>query len=625
MSKKNSFYFILLLATFFLVIPSINQTDYVNSTITSKTLFFIYALLGLLSFYILNLIFNKNKLVSLKISKIDIFVSIIFIFISLNRYFIQSNYGFSIRFIELVGLGLLYTILRGLTSKNFIWLLLAIIVSGSIQAVYGNLQLLGYYASNHAGFALTGSFFNPGPYAGFLTAVWPIAIGMYLFKEHNIRLLQIENKSKIVKRLAAVVFEYIPLIGMASIILVLPATRSRAAWVAVCLSSILIIEYRYSIINKFLRNTNKIKKTILTIVSIVVISSILFGVYHLKKGSSDGRLFIWKVTTEVIKENPLFGVGFDRFKAHYMNSQTNYFVKNGETQEALVADNTYYAFNEWLQYIVENGLIGAVFLGLLLYTLFKIKVKKGDKPMFAILSSGLLAIGCFAFFSYPMQILPIKLILVLILAMLSTIAIKKYEFFKELKPNKPLLVPFKIIIFIVGIISIFKVAHYATVLEQSLKTWKSALNSHQYGDYESAIQAYAKVYPELKKDGDFLMNYGKSLSINKQAKQAVKILEEAKLHLNTTIIETALGDSYKNLKQYDKAERAYQHGANMIPVRFYPMYLLAKLYEENGDKIKAVKMAQNILDKDIKIPSTAIKEIQAEMKIILQRHNNKTD
>lgn len=29
----------------------------------------------------------------------------------------------------------------------------------------------------------TGSFFNPGPYAGFLVSVWPATLGMYLFKD----------------------------------------------------------------------------------------------------------------------------------------------------------------------------------------------------------------------------------------------------------------------------------------------------------------------------------------------------------------------------------------------------------------------------------------------------------
>ena len=113
------------------------------------------------------------------------------------------------------------------------------------------------------------------------------------------------------------------------------------------------------------------------------------------------------------------------------------------------------------------------------------------------------------------------------------------------------------------------------------------------------------------------MNYGKALSIAKQNKEAIQILEEAKQYLNTTIIETTLGDAYKETKHYKKAAIAYQHAANMIPARFYPLYLKAKLYEDSGNKEKAIVIANIILNKEVKIPSTAIKEIKAEMREII--------
>lgn len=136
------------------------------------------SILGIYSFYVF-----LNKPFTIRISKLDIILVLIVGYIALNRYVIQSHYGFSIRFIELIGLSVVYLILRSLQTKYCFWLLLAIIISGSIQAVYGNLQLLEYYPSNHSGFKITGSFFNPGPYAGFLSAIWPITLGMYLFKD----------------------------------------------------------------------------------------------------------------------------------------------------------------------------------------------------------------------------------------------------------------------------------------------------------------------------------------------------------------------------------------------------------------------------------------------------------
>ena len=606
---------ILIIALILLVLPQANIAVYVQPTITSKFIIFTFSCIVILCLHILSGCFSRKK--TLHITKLDIILLTLLAYIILNRYVIQPYAGFSIRYLEVLGLGVMYAVLRSLPSKSYIWFLLAIVISGIIQAVYGNLQLLDYYPSNHSGFKLTGSFFNPGPYAGFLTAVWPITLAMYLFKERSIKHVQsqIQNKYSLINKIIVYMFEYIPIIGCVSIILVLPATHSRASWIAVLLSSMVLIEIRYHILKGTLKHINLIKKTTLIVISIGIIGAGLLGVYHFKKESSDGRLFIWKVTTEIIKDHPVFGVGFDRFKAHYMNYQADYFDRHGKTKELWVADNTYYAFNEGLQFIVENGLIGLLLLVFLFYYIFKVRVDKQYQYIYVCLVSCLLAIAVFSSFSYPMQILPFKIILVVLLALLADLDINKFILFK--KPKQYVLVLFKIVILTMGIVGITKSIEYTIALEYSFKTWKKALNRYQYGDYEGAIQDYASAYPVLIRNGDFLMNYGKALSMNKQNKMAIQILEKAKQYLNTTIIETTLGDAYKETNQNSKAEIAYQHAADMIPSRFYPMYLLAKLYDESGDKIKAVEMAEEILKKEIKIPSTAIREIQTEMKKIV--------
>jgi tetratricopeptide (TPR) repeat protein len=159
-------------------------------------------------------------------------------------------------------------------------------------------------------------------------------------------------------------------------------------------------------------------------------------------------------------------------------------------------------------------------------------------------------------------------------------------------------------------------------LSQGFIAWNNALISHQYGNYESAIIDYELTYPIFEKDGDFLMNYGKTLSMAEKPHKAIAVLEQAKHYQNNTIIATALGDSYKAIKQYDKAEVAYQQAINMTPGKFYANYLLAKLYDVSGQKVKAVSMAKKLLNKEIKITSTAIEEIHEEMKKILIKYKN---
>ncbi|GAA3570250.1 O-antigen ligase family protein [Snuella lapsa] len=482
---------------------------------------------------------------------------------------------------------------------------------------------MGYYSSNHSGFKLTGSFFNPGPYAGFLASVCPVAFGIYLFKEKVIQFVQVKTRisSKWINMIIPYVFEYVPLLGIISIALVLPASHSRGAWLAVIISSGFLIECRYHFFKKYLKEFNNLKRVVFIGSVLCIVGASFLGVYYFKKGSADGRLFIWKVTSGIIKDNPVFGIGFDRFKAHYMDSQAGYFTNHGETSEALVADNSYYAFNDWLQFVAENGMIGFLFLLLILYGFFKIKIAPQDKFLSLIVQCTCLSIGVFALVSYPVQILPIKLVLVVMLAFLGNLDSNGFTF--SLSPQKVphLMWGYKMMFLALGIIVVVAYPKLRGV-EQSFRVWKIALTTYQYGDYENAIETYEEAYPLLKKDGDFLMNYGKALTMAKRNDKAVVILLQTQQYLNTTIVATALGDAYKGLKEYDKAETAYQQAYNMIPIRFYPLYLLAKLYDESGQKEKAISIAQKVLEKEVKVPSTAIKEIQAEMQKLLKNNND---
>ncbi len=58
----------------------------------------------------------------------------------------------------------------------------------------------------------------------------------------------------------------------------------------------------------------------------------------------------------------------------------------------------------------------------------------------------------------------------------------------------------------------------------------------------------------------------------------------------------------------------------MNPSRFYPKYLLAKLYDETGQVEKAIATAEELLKKEVKVESTAVGEIQAEMKNLIDRN-----
>ena len=93
-----------------------------------------------------------------------------------------------------------------------------LVMLGGIEAVWGLRQLYGYAVSNHSLYVLTGSFFNPGPYSGYLAITLPVALGILL--EQSKRNMPY----------------YLSMGCIGTAIVVLPAGMSRSAWIAVVVS-----------------------------------------------------------------------------------------------------------------------------------------------------------------------------------------------------------------------------------------------------------------------------------------------------------------------------------------------------------------------------------------------------
>ncbi|MDA3890077.1 MAG: hypothetical protein PF517_00280 [Salinivirgaceae bacterium] len=149
--------------------------------------------------------------------------------------------------------------------------------------------------------------------------------------------------------------------------------------------------------------------------------------------------------------------------------------------------------------------------------------------------------------------------------------------------------------------------------------WNDAFDLYNYGLYDESLEDYEKAYPVLKHNGEYLVNYGKALSIAEKHSEALTILEQAKSWQSNSVLYNALGDSYKALEKYKSAEQQYSQAASMAPAKFYPLYLLAKLYNASGQQQKAFEMANTILNKEVKVHSIAIEEIKEEMKQIIEQ------
>ncbi len=535
-------------------------------TVTGKILFASCASIFLLFTGRFSLFFNKGKKIT--ITLVDVLCIIYVLFFLLSVYVIRPTTLEPLKILEYTSPVVFYAIFRTLNSRALAFVGISIILATMLQSVYGILQQGNLFASHHAQFKITGSFFNPAPYAGYIACMLPVLVGIFcIIKKKITRLLLLV--------VAAVIFT------------ALIASGSRGALMGAVAGTTWLLwkQHHVSLYAWLLRN----KKAAVILISIGFILSICGGtaLYLTKKPSADGRVIIWKNTCSMIADHPLRGVGVGQFKAHYMNYQADYFESTLPRSVNKPADNSIYAFNEFLETASEQGIIGLLLL-LALFAGGFITRDATRQRQTDLACSGLLCILVFACFSYPFDVLPIKINTAFFLAVISSGQ-------KPLHMAKNRLVGSVILLFCC-ILPVFTVRHIWSTAE-TYAVWKEAFHDFRPNRQEYSLNLCADIVPDLQNNGVFLSMYGKMLTVTGHPEQAIAILEEAARQQPGSTVYMDLGDNYKKLKCFTRAEQAYKKAWMMIPSRIKPCYMLAKLYMEAGKNDKAVAMIKETLSR----------------------------
>ncbi|MDD2953837.1 MAG: O-antigen ligase family protein [Parabacteroides sp.] len=475
--------------------------------------------------------------------------------------------------------------------------LLVIIATGLIEAIWGFRQLQGWTYSNHSLFRLTGSFFNPGPYSGYLAVTLPVALGILLRQSK-------QNISC-----------YFSAVCVLSIIVVLPAGMSRSAWIAAtgsCLWVYAMYRMDWKQIKVKVRQHKK-----LYIIGSILGCVLLFGgstyVYTLKKDSADGRLLMWKITAKAIQKQPITGTGLGGFPAAYAETQAEYMASGKATeQEKWIAGCPEYAFNEYLQIGLEQGLVGlalfTAWLGLLFY--------KGIKNKRYACCGGLMSLAIFAFSSYPLQ-LPEFWVVLIFLGVMSVTPDKDKISENPAESNgrgwgKRI---FLMGIAILGIGLFWMQKDYYRAYQK----WNKAQMLYKNKAYEAALEVYEPLYPLLRHKPDFLFEAAQCLSKTGQYEKANEYLERAVLLSADPMLYYVMAKNEQLLGEYRQAEKHLSHAINILPERIYPYYLLVNLYAEPSYyQPTKLKMAiDSVLIKKPKVESSAIKEMKEKARNML--------
>ncbi len=264
-------------------------------------------------------------------------------------------------------------------------------------------------------------------------------------------------------------------------------------------------------------------------------------------------------------EHPVTGTGIGGFPATYAKGQSAYFeTDTASSKEKQTATCPRYAYNEYLQIGLELGITGLLlFIFWLAFSLYY-----GIRHRQIGASGGILALGIFALYSYPLQ-LPTYWVLLLFLTVIC-VTNPKHD-----KQRAQRSIPYISAIAAALTCILFygqKDTYY------SYKEWKTLQELYHDQAYEQAASRYTDLFVQLYHRTDFLYEGAECFYKTGQHDIAIKWLDRALKLSAAPELYYAIAENEEAIKQYRKAESYLLEISRILPEHGYTYFLLAKLY-----------------------------------------------
>lgn len=514
-----------------------------------------------------------------------------------GRTWIGNEWPCRMEFLKTVKTFLLYVGLRCAFDRTRMsaWVLIGVILTfGCYEAYLGFSQMYGDDVSRHGLFALTGNFLNPGPYSAYLMI--GVVIGLSALKNmqnqpivndiQNILfvkkiLRRIPERIKgVVRNVKSITWRHVVTIAVIIMAIMLPATMSRAAFLGVAVVVLLIYRGRYWKYRYIVWGT---------------IAFVGVAFYFFKQGSADGRMIILKATLTTWVDAPWFGIGIGGFLHAVAEGIARLSTTNTDLSSAGVAD---YAYNVLLKIVVEQGVIGGL-MAVAFAVVALIKMSRNSSALFW----GMVTLLVFAMFSYPFDLLPYKVIAVLVVAWSES----KDENQKTNDQSQKT----------IGWINVFLLSCFLGIaswqagkmVSRCLKIEKNLGMAYSFSDFYSVEEGFEWMSSEGD-NHEFLFAFGKKLREEGRYKESNAVLSQGAKCSADPMFYVLMGNNYKDMKHYDLAEKAYYKAFSVMPNRLYPYHQLMLLYKDWGDMKKAKAMARRVVDMKPKVDSRLTRDIK---------------
>lgn len=404
---------------------------------------------------------------------------------------------------------------------------------------------------------LRGSFDNSGKLGIYLSMLYPCLLHVLLLKT---------TKAGLYKSILFVLFILV--------LIFLILSLSRIAWVSVFVSSAIIFTWHLE---------SKRKKIIFYLaigISAIILACVIF---LFKQDSASGRVLIWNITANHLTDHWYKGVGYGKFSSIYNLWQSDYFSTHEVMDKKFyVADNTYFAFNEFLQTAIELGWLGGILWLLLLIYILKQSFKKN---LWAVACTGFL-ITCLA--SYPFRELQHQMLFFTFLALFANKCSQRGQ--QNTSSLNRLQRAGGIILTAFSVVYLTIAAVFYFSQSRAIPDWKEARAEFPF-DERRGLNLYRKANIRLYNNPEFLLEYGVRMVEADSFYTASQILNKSKRSFVSQIHLIELGYCYERLKDYQSSKKYYLQGINVSPSKLAPRYQLLLFYDKIGEIGKAKHVA----------------------------------
>lgn len=326
-------------------------------------------------------------------------------------------------------------------------------------------------------------------------------------------------------------------------------------------------------------NHSKNRNTIIICCLLSLIIALTLGI---KQNSSQGRFFIWKTTSEIIKDHFPTGIGYNNFPSVYPLYQASMYETGKMTkQEIHLADNTKVAFNEFLQLFTELGIAGLLLFLIIIFTY--LYYAQDSRPIYI----SILIAMCFSYMLHS------PVICYLILLILSLIQ-------DRIKYATPRIISTSLLIFCIFIASYNLYFHLKK--QECISTVRVLLKRSP-----DKLNGFYSTHKTFLCDNWGIINAIAEYNFRtNQTTEAISFFNQSDKLIRQNDTELLKAKNYVKGKQLKLAEKHFLLSIAICPNRFINRYELFKFYLENSKPDKALTVAKEIdnLDEKIESPHT---------------------